>query len=328
MSRITVVYLGGFGRSGSTLVERTLGAARGWVNVGELVDLARSVARTDELCGCGRPFSACPVWTAVGELAFGGWTVDVLDRLTCLQRAAARQRHLPGLLGSRRAPSAALTDLRVAYARIYAAVAEVTGSEVVVDASKGPAFGQALAGAPGIDLRMLNVVRDPRAVAWSWNRRVERPHATTGTEQMWRIPAHRAAAQWSSLQLEMEAIARLGGARSARLRYEDFVLDPIGSLVTAAATLGVPLSRADLPSVEGGRIVLLPSHGLAGNPARFSSGALELRRDDGWTTQMSSRDRAVVAALTLPLLRTYGYPVTSGGAAPVSDRRTDMRSLT
>ena len=48
---------------------------------------------------------------------------------------------------------------------------------VVVDASKGPAFGLALAGAPGIDLRMLNVVRDPRAVAWSWKREVERPHA-------------------------------------------------------------------------------------------------------------------------------------------------------
>ena len=98
MSRTTVVYLSGFGRSGSTLVERMLGAAPAWVNVGELVDLARSVARTDELCGCGEPFSRCPVWTRVGESAFGGWTADVLDRLARVQRSAARQRHLPGLL--------------------------------------------------------------------------------------------------------------------------------------------------------------------------------------------------------------------------------------
>ena len=102
MTRITVVYLGGFGRSGSTLVERMLGAAQGWVNVGELVDLARSVARADELCGCGARFSTCPVWTQVGEVAFGGWTEEVLDRLAWLQRAAARQRHLPGLLDARR----------------------------------------------------------------------------------------------------------------------------------------------------------------------------------------------------------------------------------
>lgn len=315
MSRITVVYLGGFGRSGSTLVERMLGAAQGWANVGELVDLARSVARSDELCGCGLPFSRCPLWTKVGEVAFGGWTEDVLDRLTGLQRAAARQRHLPGLLGSRRPPSIALSDLRAAYARIYLAVAEVTGSRVVVDASKGPALGQALAGAPGVDLRILNVVRDPRAVAWSWNRRVERPHATAGAEQMWRISTHRAAAQWSILQLEMEAIAGLGGVRSSRLRYEDFVADPVGTLVAATAALGVPLSPADLPTVDEGRIELGPSHGLAGNPTRFRSGTIELRRDDGWTTAMPSTDRAVVTALTLPLLKAYGYPATTGSAA-------------
>jgi hypothetical protein len=318
MSRITVVYLGGFGRSGSTMVERMLGAAHGWVNVGELVDLARSVAGSDELCGCGLPFSRCPLWTQVGEVAFGGWTEEVLDRLAGLQRAAARQRHLPGLLSSRRPPSTALMDLRAAYGRIYRAVAEVTGSRVVVDASKGPALGQALAGSYGIDLRMLNVVRDPRAVAWSWNRRLERPHATSGNTQMWRIPAHRAAAQWSTLQLEMEAIARLGGVRSARLRYEDFVADPVGTLVAATTALGVPVSPADLPAVEDGRIVFEPSHGLAGNPGRFRSGTIELRRDDGWTTEMPSTDRAVVTALTLPLLRAYGYPATSATATPTT----------
>jgi hypothetical protein len=340
---LTVVYLGGFGRSGSTLVERMLGAAPGWVNVGELVDLARSVARSDELCGCGLPFSGCPVWTEVGAVAFGGWTPDVLDRLAGLQRAAARQRHLPSLLGSRRPASDALTDLRAAYGRIYRAVARVTGARVVVDASKGPALGQALAGAPDLDLRMLNVVRDPRAVAWSWKRRVERPHATAGSTQMWRIPAHRAAAQWSSLQLEMAAIARLGGVPSARLRYEDFVADPVGALVSATAALGVPLSSADLPSVADGRIVLGPSHGLSGNPGRFRSGAIELRRDDGWATEMPSTDRAVVTALTLPLLTAYGYPAFTGAAvAPTpTDRperagslerfpksRSEMRSTT
>ncbi len=232
---VSVVYLGGFGRSGSTLVERVLGAVPGWVNVGEVVDLARSVAPHDELCGCGERFSACPVWSRVGEVAFGGWTDEVLERIRGAHRAAARQRHLPGLLpdlprprrGS--APSPALASLRADYAAIYRAVAEVTGSSVVVDASKGPALGQALAGAPDIDLRVLNVVRDPRAVAWSWQREVARPHDASGSDQMWRIPAHRAAAQWSGLQLEMASIARWGGVPSARLRYEDFVADPVGS---------------------------------------------------------------------------------------------------
>lgn len=308
---VTVVYLGGFGRSGSTLVERVLGAVEGWVNVGELVDLARSVAPADELCGCGARFSQCPMWAQVGEIAFKGWTEDVLDRLRILHRAAARQRHLPGLLDSRRPPSAALVDLRTAYSRIYRAVAEVTGSRVVVDASKGPALGQALAGAPGIDLRLLNVVRDPRAVAWSWGRQVERPHAGGGAE-MWRIPARRSAAQWSALQVEVAAIRRVGGRPSARLRYEDFVDDPVGSLVHVTDALGLPLLPADLPRIEAGRVSLRASHGLSGNPARFVSGVVELRRDDAWARSMPAGDRAVATALTLPLLLAYGYPVAPG----------------
>ena len=304
---VTVIYLGGFGRSGSTLIERMLAAAPGWVNVGELVDLARSVARVDELCGCGASFSRCPVWSRVGDVAFGGWTEDVLDRLVRLQRTVARQRNLPGLLWSRPRPSDALDELRTAYATIYRAVAEVTGARVVVDASKGPALGQALAGAPGIDLRMLNVVRDPRAVAYSWQRHVDRPQVTVGSQQMWRIPARRAAAQWVALQVEMELIARAGGGRGTRLRYEDFVADPVQSLVTATAALGVPLAPADLPAVEQGRVQLSSSHGLSGNPSRFRSGVLELRRDDRWVWEMSPRDRAIVTALTLPLLKAYGY---------------------
>jgi hypothetical protein len=251
------------------------------------------------------------VWTEVGAVAFGGWNDDVLDRLHRLQLAAGRQRHLPGLLGSRAPASDALTYLRTAYSRIYQVFAQVSHARVIVDASKGPALGQALFGAPGVDLRILNLVRDPRAVAWSWNRRIERPHATSGSEEMWRISAHRAAAQWSALQLEVEAMSALGRIRVTRLRYEDFIASPVESLVAATAELGVPLAMGDLPPVAHARVELAPSHGLSGNPVRFRSGPVVLRRDDAWTTQMPRRSRAVVTALTLPLLRAYGYPTTT-----------------
>lgn len=327
---VTVVYLGGFGRSGSTLVERVLGAVPGWVNVGELVDLARSVAPHDERCGCGTRFSACPFWTEVGRLAFGGWTPEVVDRLAALHRAAARQRHLPGLLDRRRPPTPALAGLRAAYTRLYRAVAAVSGAEVVVDASKGPALAQAIAGAPGVDLRLLHVVRDPRAVAWSWLQDVERPHATSGTaETMWRISAHRSAAQWSALQLEVEAIGRVGGVRTARLRYEDLVSAPARSLAGATARLGVPVPVSALPVLDDTSVVLGPSHGLSGNPSRFRTGTVALRPDTRWTERMAARDRSLVTVLTLPLLRAYGYRARPGPPASVpapTDHRRLLRS--
>ena len=39
----------------------------------------------DDLCGCGKPFHACPFWTAVGERAFGGWSQVDVERLRWLR---------------------------------------------------------------------------------------------------------------------------------------------------------------------------------------------------------------------------------------------------
>ena len=223
----------------------------------------------------------------------------------------------PGCSARHAAPSDALTDLRTAYARIYSAVAEVTGARVIVDASKGPALGQALAGAPGIDLRMLNVVRDPRAVAWSWKRHASAPTPRPAPKRCGgsrRTGQRRSGAPSSSRcrpSCGSEASGRTAAVRGLRRRPRR---DGGGSDHHARC----PARRRRSPARRAtGRVVLGPSHGLSGNPARFRSGAVELRRDDAWTTEMPARDRAVVTALTLPLLMAYGY---------TGDRRTRRRA--
>jgi len=102
--RPVVVYIAGSGRSGSTLLERMLGAAPGMVNIGELVDAFRRVVPGDERCGCGDRFSACPFWCKVGERAFGGWHDDVVAEFQSLQRQVDRQRHMPKVLVPKLAP--------------------------------------------------------------------------------------------------------------------------------------------------------------------------------------------------------------------------------
>lgn len=316
---IPVVYLGGFGRSGTTLLERVLGEVPGWSNVGELVDLARAVSVRDELCGCGENFSRCPVWTTVGDLAFGGWSRSGLDRLERLRRSVARQRNLPALLRGRGVGTSFQQDLvefQADLTRVYHAFAEVTDSRVIVDASKGPAFGVAVAGSPGINLRMINLVRDPRGVAWSWSRHVARPQ-TNGDDEMWRISAPRAAGQWAALQVEMEAVARARGLPTARLRYEDFIADAKSALLDVSARLDLGLSLPDLAHIDGNTVELGASHGLSGNPGRFNVGSTNLKSDTGWRRRMPSSSRALVTAMTLPLLVAYGYPVSP---APVHER--------
>jgi len=51
---------------------------------------------------------------------------------------------------------------------------------------------------------------------------------------------------------------------------------------------------------------------VAGNPTRFRTGRLALRRDDAWRSSMPARTRLLVALLTSPLRVAFGYPLRPG----------------
>jgi hypothetical protein len=108
--RLRVGYIGGTGRSGSTLLELILGSLPGFVAVGELYAIWSEGVVLNHRCGCGEPFGACPFWTAVGERAFGGWKTLDAEALARLQApAVGRLRQLPGL-ASRRLRGPVLVD--------------------------------------------------------------------------------------------------------------------------------------------------------------------------------------------------------------------------
>src|SRR5207245_4821641 len=87
----TVLYLGGVGRSGSTLVDRILGQVPGLFSGGEIRDLWARGLIENRQCGCGTPFRSCSFWTEVGRRAFGGW--DRIDPPGVLLLARSVDRH-------------------------------------------------------------------------------------------------------------------------------------------------------------------------------------------------------------------------------------------
>ena len=173
----TVLYLGGAGRSGSTLLERMLGQLPDVVAVGEIVHLVRRGLLDDEDCGCGCPFSVCPFWTKVGEHAFGG--LAHRRRGAALGSRPARRRPQPRRAGPRDrrvgAFRAALARHTERLGSLYRAVAEVSGARVIVDSSKHVSTALVLRRTAGVDLHVVHLVRDSRGVAHSWTKEVERP---------------------------------------------------------------------------------------------------------------------------------------------------------
>jgi hypothetical protein len=304
----TVLYIAGSGRSGSTLLERTLGELPSFVNVGELVDACRRTVVHGERCGCGQAFVDCPFWARVGARSFGGWAGEGLAAVHQLQLRVARQRHMPSLLAMPRAGRSFQQDVAsygASYARLYRAIAIEAGAACVVDASKWPVQALALSRA-GLDVRVIHLVRDVRGVAHSLSKRdVARPHALRESDVMEHNAPAAAAARWVACQGEAELLRRCG-LPVTRVRYEDFVGRPRPTVLAALKALGLSPDPAHLAHIGDGRIVLGISHGLSGNPSRFRDGAITLRSDEAWRAAMPRRDRAVVTAIGLPLLLRYG----------------------
>ncbi|GLU46903.1 sulfotransferase [Nocardiopsis ansamitocini] len=306
MSDYELVFVGGIGRSGSTLIERLLGELPGVCSVGEVVHMWRRSLVDDEWCGCGEPFSGCSFWRAVGAEAFGGWGRVDAHEVLALKDAVDRTRFVPGLL---RAEPGGHPDLvhryTALYDRLYAAIAQVSGCRVVVDSSKHASLAACLRLRYHRRMRMLHVVRDPRAVAHSWARRVPRPEATaTSPEQeMARYPPVRTAVQWMTQNGVLAALARRG-VPTQRVRYEDFAAAPEAEFASIASFIGY---RGVLPVDAQGNATLSAGHTVSGNPMRFTTGSVSVRADSSWRSSLAFRHRFTVSALTAPARWRYGY---------------------
>lgn len=323
---LTVLVIGGTGRSGSTLLDRLLGELPGFAAVGEARYLWGEALAGNRRCGCGARFLDCPFWSGVGERAFGGW--DRIDpaRAVAVERSVARHRYLPLLVGDR-APGwyASRLDRYLALLTpLYTAIREVSGADVIVDSSKDAVFAHVLRRLPGVDMRLLHLVRDSRGVAWSWAKVTPSGDDPGQERYLRRFSPVVTGARWAARNLLVESLGRSGVPRLL-LCYEALVADPAAALAAAAAFAGRP-AAGGLPFLEPGGAWLGVHHTVAGNPMRLRAGPLPIRPDDAWRTAMPLHQQVAVAALTWPLLRRYqhaagpgsgtGTPVTPGRAGP------------
>ena len=308
MTIVKLLYIAGSGRSGTTLLDRILGQLDGFFSAGELENVWQRGVLADRRCGCGLPFSQCPTWSAVLRRAFGGPGGVDARRMAAGNRGRTGPRQVPRALARGVGPADPATSAyRETLERLYRAVMQETGCRVLVDSSKNPLYAEQLATLPGVDLYLVHLVRDSRATAHSFTR-VKRLPDFSDDRLMRRQPPLVSARRWALWQATTELLWRGRPDRYLRVRYEDFVRQPLPTVrqITALvdeAPEGVAFS-------SGQTVRLQPTHSVSGNPNRFTSGSVEIRADDEWRHLMRRADRMLVTALTLPLLLHYRYPLS------------------
>jgi hypothetical protein len=231
--RVGLVYVMGAGHSGSTILGITLGNCDGFFYAGELEEWLMTAARPRWGAAERQDF-----WSAVKERI---GDVDVLfggSANRCLERSSASFRF-------DRWP--ARRRLRPAYRRLARelidAVADVSGARFVIDTSHFPLRARELRELPGIDLCLIYLVRDPRAVVAS-NTRELSPHELA--EIRWRKLTMNANL-WLTQLVAMRTFVSHPPDRRMFVRHEDFLADPDGITRQILSMVG---SDAELPDLD------------------------------------------------------------------------------
>jgi hypothetical protein len=210
---VDVLYIAGAGRSGSTFLSLLLSQHAQTHNVGQMRDLADAYAKSSP-CSCGRSVLDCAFWGAVVDDLIATHDSDVVEALSIGMAEFAKAAAHDTNWGDARVRARLSREHDIflgLFGDLYGAAAQQAGGRMLIDSSKSVDLALALHLAPTVNLRILNLVRDPRAVAVSWSKVLKR-----------HMVLRRRTRNWAGRQRRVAILQGLAPERFMRMRYEDF----------------------------------------------------------------------------------------------------------
>lgn len=322
--KIRLAYILAASHSGSTLLAMLLNGHPEICSVGELKITALGDLRRYR-CSCRSPILECPFWRAIArDMGAQGMDFDFrrpgtdfgtgasayvrkllqplvrdavfeLMRETLLQLSPFWRKHRPMILRRN--------------AALMGAVLSRTQKRVIVDSSKIGIRLKFLIGDPDIDLKVLHLVRDGRAVSLTYMdpgsfadaRNPARRGGGSGGERVAeRLSMPAAAREWRRSNEEAAALLeRLDKSRWMPVAYEGLCRRPEATLKEVSRFLGVDPGGAhtDFRSVD---------HHIIGNGMRLDS-SREIALDERWKTALTAGQLDLFEKTAGSLNRRLGY---------------------
>jgi hypothetical protein len=302
-----VLYVAGLPRSGSTVLGYVLGGLPSAIFVGELAFFWRRFAES-ELCSCSKPLPDCHFWSAVVQNAFGQMSIEQARELNRLERRVIRRQWLLGLTPVRWSTrrSQRINIMLEERDRLCRSICEIANAELIIDSGKEVIFGAIMTRLNSGSFHAVHLVRDPRGVAFSWQKQVR---SDSEPADMPRSPAIKTAARWIFTNLLTQLSLKRLSSTYQRLRYEELVARPDDIARQIWDTVSGPSGSAGWAGHEAQHA---SQHHLVGsNPGvrRHLGGELRLTLDEEWQVQLPRTQQRLVVAVCSALMAAYGYPL-------------------
>ncbi len=304
--KIKVINITGWGRNGSTILGKILGEIEGCFFAGEIRNIWNKVLVENRLCGCGVPFKECKLWESVFSEAFNGF--DNLDAqgIKKLSRQYDKSKSLPLIFfpAGRKFINSHLSSYINNQEKLFEAMKAVTGAKVIIDSSKSPFYGYLLTQVKNIDLYFIHLIRDPRGIAFSRQKKLIQPDKTQ-TMFMEKHDSFSSALLWNLRNLTSEKLCSNLREKSLLIHYSDFIKNPKAAINTILELIDEHPSK--LPFISDDEVTLGTNHSVWGNPVRFQNGIVKLKLDEEWKEKLNKKDKMISTLVTLPFLIRYGY---------------------
>jgi len=319
-----LAYLLAASHSGSTLLAMLLGAQPGACTGGELKATSLGDAASYR-CSCRERILDCSFWQQVaGAMAARGYPGFEITRagtnifdienpyirrlLAPMYRGGSLETVRDLALSLSPAWRARLSDCNARNLALIESLLDVTGAGVVIDSSKVALRLKYLLRIPELDLRVIRMIRDGRAVALTytddWNFADSKDPSMRGGGTGIRRPAFgsmtAAAHTWKRSNESCDALtARLPASQWTVVRYEDLCADPASTLKRLGTFLDLDPNQVKLDFRASTPHVI-------GNGMRMD-GSAEIRLDERWKSHLTRQDLGIFDAVAGKLNQRYGY---------------------
>lgn len=298
-----ILYIAGYGRSGSTVLAAILGNHPEMVSIGEIAFFADDLQSDNRLCSCGEKYETCRFWGGLlADFTLTGANAALSHRI---EKYAAVHRLRQGRI------TPAERDAYRSYQRhILEYAQQQRGARWVIDSSKSAwrTTGRfvALQQLAGLDVYVLHLVRSGWATLESLVL-TGRNWALEGHVQPPRRAALKATVGWTVANVRTAQLkAALPPDRYLLLRYEDFIDQPAAALDRIGRFCNLDLAPLSAAIEQEQSFVV--GHMVGGNRLRLQ-GQVQLRRGRGMSDprRLKLHQHVLFHLIGGWLERHYGY---------------------
>jgi len=214
-----IIYIGGIGHSGSTLLDIILGEAANAMSCGQVGGIIDKTI--DDNCACGKPIKDCPIWSDIFKVYLEKNWRSVFSRIS-------KERNLLKFLFSKNYCREYVTINDQIFRHLF----EISKKQILIDSSKNISRGIAFVQESNYELYFLHLIRDSRGYINSYNKRQVESNEKVGLIKPF--------LSWLIKNTSASILGRFFyRKRYFQIKYEDLVTKPVDTIDYISSKTGI-----------------------------------------------------------------------------------------